>query len=512
VSVTRRNLAASIAGRFWGLISFYLFIPIYLHLLGAEAYGVVGFYAVLSSVLLVADVGLTSTLSREMARLSALAGPGGGESPDAATAGDDRRDLARTLETLYVGVALLVGVGVVVLAPFIADHWLQARTLPRAELLAALRMMGIALALQLTGSFYSGGLVGLERLVAANALQVGWGVLRSGGAALVLWRVSPTLHAFFLAMIAANVVYVIVVRATFWRLIGAGRRARFRIDLLARTGRYAAAMAAWAAVSVLLTQLDRLAVSRLLPLETFAHYSLASTLAQVPTIVSAAIAVALFPRLTALAATGPPETLRGFYHAGCQLGAVAILPLGLTLAAFSSEVLLFWTRSPATAAAAGTAGTLLLVGSTVFAMQMIPGQLALAYGWAGIHLRIGIVSVAVMAPALWVLVERFGLLGASSAWLGLNLVTLPVLVIWLHRRVMPGATRRWLFNDVGLPLLATLLVLAVARVLVPRTAAPMIGFLGALAAGGVALVAAALVSPAGRTWLRERGRSPMLGA
>lgn len=506
MSITRRNIAANVAGRVWGVASFYLFVPIYLRLLGAEAYGVVGFYAVMLSVLAIADLGFTSTLSREMARLGAVSRTAGTQGDEAARA--DRRDLTRTLELLYVAIALVAGLGVVLLAPAIADRWLHARTLPRAELITALRLMGVALALQLPASLYFGGLLGLERLVAANALQVSWGVLRSGGAALLLWLVAPTLRVFFLTVIAANVLYLIGLRIAVWRAVGPGRAARFRQDLLSRTWRYSAGMAVLAVLSTLLTQLDKLVVSRLLPLDVFAHYSLASTLASAPVVVAAAIATALFPRLTALVATGPPETLRGFYHAGCQLGAVVTIPLGLTLAAFASEVLLFWTRSPATAATAGAAGTLLLLGSTALTLQLVPYQLALASGWVGLNLRIGIVSLLVMGPALWILVSRFGLTGAGAAWLGLNALVLPVMILALHRRLLPGATREWVLNDVGRPLLASVVVLAVARVLVPAGAPALPAFAAALAAGGAALIAAALVTPVGRHWLRERRLLP----
>ena len=66
----RRNITANFVGRAWGVVSVYIFIPLYLKFLGVEAYGLVGFYATLMGVLAFADMGLTATLNREMARLS----------------------------------------------------------------------------------------------------------------------------------------------------------------------------------------------------------------------------------------------------------------------------------------------------------------------------------------------------------------------------------------------------------------------------------------------------------
>ena len=497
MTTTRRNIAANVAGRIWGIASFYLFIPIYLRLLGAEAYGVVGFYMVMLGVLVIADLGLTSTLSREMARLGALDSARG-----------DRRDLMLSLERLYLAITLVAGLGVVVLAPVIAERWLQARAIPRHEMIVVLRLMGIALALQMSGNFYFGGLLGLERLVAANSLQVGWAMLRAGASALALWLIAPTLMVFFVTAIITNLGYLVATRIACWRALGSPEGGSFRRDLLSQTWRYSAAMAGMTILSSFLSQLDKLVVSRLLPLDVFTHYSLASTLSQAPVIVGAAIATALFPRLTMLAAAGPPESLRRFYHAGSQLVAVVTFPLGLTLAAFAPEVLLFWTRSPATASTAGSAGSLLLVGSTVLAILLVPYQLALAYGRVGLNLCIGIAQLFVIAPALWVLVSRDGLVGAGWVWLGLNVSTGLIMIPLLHRRVMPGATRSWLLTDVARPLIATLAVLAVGRVLTPRVNSPTVAFLIALGTGGTALAAAAIVSPAGRTWLRLRRIGP----
>jgi len=75
-----------------------LFIPFYLRFMGIEAYGLVGFYLALSNVLGILDLGLGSTMNRELARVSAKEG--------SATA---QRDIVRTLEVIYWGIAIIAG-------------------------------------------------------------------------------------------------------------------------------------------------------------------------------------------------------------------------------------------------------------------------------------------------------------------------------------------------------------------------------------------------------------------
>src|SRR5437016_11708946 len=126
--------------------------------------------------------------------------------------GQEMRDLLRTVETVYWMTALCAALVVVAGAGVVADHWLNSRLLDRDSVVTAVRLMGIVLALQLPAGLYQGGILGRERQILANTLQVVWSLVRGGGAVLVLWLVSPTLTAFFAWQIGVNVVYVIATR------------------------------------------------------------------------------------------------------------------------------------------------------------------------------------------------------------------------------------------------------------------------------------------------------------
>ena len=493
----RRNVAANLAGRAWGILSVYLFLPFYLRFLGVEAYGVVGFYAVLQGVMVIADLGLTATLNREMARQAAAdADP------------RDRRDTVLTIETLYGAASLLLGAVVVAAAPLIAHRWLDARQLHAAELETAVRLMGVALAFQLPTGLYQGGLLGLERQVLANTLQVGWGILRSAGSVLVLWAVSPTVTAFFWWNLAVNAVYVLSVRAALWRSLPAATAAtRWRVEILRGVWRYAGGIALMALLSSILIQMDKLVVSRLLTLEAFGYYSIAWSLSQGAVILASPIAVAMFPRLTAHATVGHGDLLRRTYHLACQLAAVLALPVGLTLAVFAREFLIVWTGSPAVAANAWLAGTLLTVGSMALAVQIVPYHLALAHGWMRLNIVLTAVSAVVALPVLLLLVGRYGLPGGGLAWLMINVVVTAPFIVLLHRRLLPGATRRWVLADVARPLAAAAACVAVARLLYPAAPPRWLGavLLGATACAAVA--AATLASPDVLRYLRSGSRA-----
>jgi len=288
---------------------------------------------------------------------------------------------------------------IVVAAPWIADHWLSARHLPAATLTSAVRLMGIALAFQLPTSLYQGGLQGLERQILANVLQITWGMLRGVGSVLILWAVAPTLAAYFWWNLGVNAAYLLAVRAALWWALPASpARPRFSMEVLRGVWRYAGGMALMAVLSAMLIQMDKLVVSRLLPLESFGYYAVAWSLSSGALILASPVANSMFPRLTALTTTGRTEALKRTYHLACQLVAVLALPVGLTLAVFAREVLLVWTGSPAVAEGAWAAGTLLTVGSMALALQVVPYNLALAHGWVKLNIGLVAVSLVVAVP------------------------------------------------------------------------------------------------------------------
>ena len=148
MSVIKTNIAANFGGGLWTGIMNLVFVPLYIHFLGIEAYGLVGIFATLLALFALLDMGLSITLNREMARLAAFD-----------ETAQEMRDLLRTLEIPYWMGALCLGVIVVVLAPFIAFHWVNVENLSPTTVKIAIMLMGLAVAVQWPIGFYSGGLL-----------------------------------------------------------------------------------------------------------------------------------------------------------------------------------------------------------------------------------------------------------------------------------------------------------------------------------------------------------------
>src|SRR6267378_1179039 len=99
MSHLRKNIAANLlSGGLTSVIAL-AFIPLYLRFISIEAYGLIGVFALLQGVLPLLDLGLSTTLNREMARLSVHEGKQ-----------QEMRDILRTLELVYWTVAGVIAI------------------------------------------------------------------------------------------------------------------------------------------------------------------------------------------------------------------------------------------------------------------------------------------------------------------------------------------------------------------------------------------------------------------
>ena len=259
----RRNTVANYAGAACQAMLGFLFVPLYIKYLGIESYGLIGISVSLNAMLRLTDLGLSSTLGREFARFSV--------SPKSV---EQMRDLLKTLQTVYWGISLLVGVVVVAVAHFVAKYWINSGSFDVATIRNAVVLMGLTTALQGPMSFYSGGLFGLQRHVLGNCINLTLAVLRSGGVVLVLALLSPTITTFFVYQLGVALFGALSTGIILWSVLPhTVTRCRFQISHLKSIWRFAAGMSISSVLWLILTQLDRIILVKMLPLKMFGYYA-----------------------------------------------------------------------------------------------------------------------------------------------------------------------------------------------------------------------------------------------
>ena len=443
-------------------------VPIYLHTLGLDGYGIVAFYSVFAAFAAITDFGLTPTLSRQLA---AASGPG---------KVFKRLQLITSFERAYWAIAAVVSVAILGLGALVARFWL-GKSFPEGGH-SAFSLMGFALALQLLAGMYTGGLMALEHQVKANVIVMIATLVRTLGAALLIRTWWPTAEAFVVTQIVVNAVASLVARKRLLGVAAEGTSAvgEFSWALLRSISKYAFGIAALGALSVALAQADKVIVSGFTTIAELACYGLAATIAAVGMYAAVPVSTALFPRL-ARQAEAPDEMLATF-QLGAQLIAVAVVPLCCTLGMFSDWVLLAWTGSDVVAAIGCGAATLLILAQMLQALTLMPFQVLMASGRIKGNVWLQIVCVAVLVPCLIFATRSFGITGAAGAWLLVNVLSLPIYINVLFAGVLPGAVRGVWLHGIGLPIALCIPICAGARLFLgqPGTRFSMIACAGAV--------------------------------
>lgn len=451
----KRNILANFAGSAWAALMALAFVPLYIKLMGVESYAIVGIFSSLMAMVAVLDLGLSQAMNREMARLSS-------DSENFRRMGDT----ACTLEVIYWTIAIFVGVFIFLLAQPIADYWLNPEQLSRDDLRRALQIMGLVIGLRWPVSLYVGGMNGLQRQLEINAWQSIIATVQGIGALGVLWFVAPTIQLFFVWQVIIALAQVYILRSVMWRSLPLGFYGEFNSVILKEVWRFAAGMSGISLLATVLTQLDKIILSKILNLSDFGYYVFAATVAAILFKLIGPVFTAYYPRLTELVANNDQPAIVKTYHQASQLMAVSILPITLLLVFFSSEVLYIWSGNSGLVSQVSLLVSLLVIGNALNGLMHLPYALQLANGWTGLALIQNLLAVAVTAPALYLMTERWGAEGAAFVWIILNAGYLLISVHFMHRRLLENEKWRWYFYDFVKPLIAIAVPLLFARVII----------------------------------------------
>jgi O-antigen/teichoic acid export membrane protein len=448
----RRALVISVLSRGWAAALALLAVPLYLRFIGVEAYGVVGLFTTFSILVGFADLGLGATLTRELAKVSAKTGT--------LAYG---RDVARTFELGYSFIAVLIGLLVIGCSVPVAQHWVQAQALDRTEIANALALAGVALACQWPTNLYSAGLAGVHRQAQMGIATIAFSTFRvmlTLGA--VRW--SPSLESFFWAQIASLLLQTLGMRWLLWRaLVLVDHQPQPRMSIVRSSFRFAGGMTGITITTIILTQTDKVILSKVLNLEDFGTYVVAGTLATGLYMLISPMFTVMYPRFSSLIHAGDTPRLIHLYHTSSQAMAALVVPTALVAALFPHEVLYIWTGNAGLSQQGASILAFLIIGNACNGIMNMPYALQLASGWTKLAFWVNVGAIAVLVPVIWWAAFSFGAAGGAAAWALLNMSYVILTPQIMHRRLLPREKIAWYGAGVVVPVLISATLLLVLR-------------------------------------------------
>ena len=445
----KRNTIANFIGKAVNSVCIIVFTPVYLTLLGLEAYSIVALAITVRALFTLFDFGMSIALNREVA--------GNTASNDFASR---ILTVIKTFETCSWAIA---GIGVLVFILFsgiLANSWFHFRDIPSAKAQAALCLLVIAAGLQLPTLLYQGGLAGLQQQTTLNkVLSIGT-IIRDGGAALVLVLISRSIEAFFVWQIIASFIHCFWQRASLLRYFRPATIKDVPIDL--RTTKhlwvFTLGTGAVAITVMVLGSADKVLLSNLVSMELFGVYCLVQTVATAIVMLVSPFYAAIFPRFVEMISRNDYQSITELYHKSTQIVSVLIFPVATVIICFSEQILLIWTGSVDIARSGSLPLMFLAMASTFNALLYLPLAVQLAHGWTRLTFFINLISMVFYVPALIIFTRKFGIVGTSFAMFLLmisQIISYPVL---MHRKLLKKEMRQLYWNDFFVPMIPSIAV------------------------------------------------------
>lgn len=411
--------------------------------MGIDAYGLIGVFAILLGWLTLLDMGMTPTISREMARFSGNA-----------HSNQSILNLLRSVEILACIVAMFITLAIFLSSKWLALNWINGGQIETSVVVNAIVIMGFVAALKFIEGIYRSAIIGLQKQVQLNVIIVVFSTLRGLGAVAVLVFYSPTIGAFFAWQAFVSIITIVVFGLYLYRVLPAtGTKSKFSWEELNKIKLYATGMMGTTLLAILLTQIDKMLLVKMLSLRDYGYYTMAFLVANVLYMTVGPLSQAFFPKFAELKAKEDMNGLIDIYHKSSQLVTVVVGVVTGYLIFFSETIILLWTQDKALTIVVAPLVSILSLGTFLNILMWMPYQMQLAHGWTSLAIKTNIVAIVVIIPAILTVVPIYGAIGAAWIWTMLNAGYVFIGVHFMYRKILINEKWHWYVQDIIKPLM-----------------------------------------------------------
>jgi O-antigen/teichoic acid export membrane protein len=469
VSKIGRNTVWNLLGQVAPAIAALFTVPILIHGLGTERFGVLTLIWLIVGYFGIFDLGLGRALTQLLAeRLG-------------------RNDHESTAPLVWTALGLMAGLGIIgtvvagVAAPAL-QNGLKVPPSLRAETLRAIYLLALSVPLVVSTTGFRGVLEARQRFDLANVVRLASGVYTYVGPVLTL-AFSRSLVPITIVLLAGRAAtWVAYLAMCFRELPEMRRRLAFDPTYVKPLLRVGGWMTVSNVVGPFLVYLDRFLIATIIGATAVAYYVTPFEIVTRLLILPWAFAGVLFPLIASTFTPNPDGSARLFSR-GMRLIFLTLFPFVLCAIAFAHEGLAAWVGE-SFAAHSDVVLRWLAIGVFMNGIAQVPFATIQAAGRPDLTARIHLIELPLYVPTLWWMAHRWGIEGAAVAWTmrgGLDLVVQSIVATQLlpGRRQVGGVVARVL----GVAGFAALAFAAVA--FIPRLSSRAVVVVAALLAVAV---------------------------
>lgn len=401
-SLIARNTLLNLIGQALPLLVGVVTIPLVVHGLGTERFGLLSLAWVILGYFTIFDLGLGRATTKYVSE--AL---GKGES-------DQVPQIIWTAVTFqaflgFIGALVLFGI-----TDFMVESVLNIPPQLLGESKDTFHLLAVSIPLALVSSSFSGVLEAAQRFDLVNAVRIPSSTLTfllplvglylglglPGIVALILLARVGTLAAFFMMDlgIVPKLKKYSVSFARFSQLFAFGGWVMIT-----------------SIVGPILVYLDRFLIGSLLTIAAVAYYTAPYDAVTRLTIISASLTMTLFPAFSALEGVRDRQRLGMIFSRSIKYILLASGPIIVMIVIFAKEILQIWLGSDF-ATESTVAMQVLALGVLINSLSVTPFALLQGTGRPDLPAKFHIIELPIYLGIAWIMVSEFGIAGAAGAW------------------------------------------------------------------------------------------------
>ncbi|WP_044734106.1 lipopolysaccharide biosynthesis protein [Shewanella algae] len=428
------NYTSQILVTLFGIV----FIPQYIDILGPEGYGLIAFYTLLQSWFNLLDLGLTPTISRETVRNIS------GELDS-----NSYLKLYKVLNLFFLSSSLIITGLLVSNSGYFAEHWIKSEDIDVSIVAHCIAVMGIILSIRWLSSLNRGVLTGHERIIWLSIYNLVFSFLKFVGVFIVLIFIDNTIVTFFYYQLALSVIELLMLNYKVRTVmpIKSNNTINSKLDYKS-IAKFSLSIALTGGIWVIVTQTDKLILSKLLSLEYFGYFTLAVLVANGVMILANPVGTALMPRLANLFMKGNNEEVKSVISYSTRVTVTLAGSAALVLIACSKHILFAWTNDINIANKVYLVLKLYAFGNLFLAFSAYSYYIQYGLGNVKYHLIGNLIFVVILVPLIGYFATSYGAIGAASVWGTLSFFYFVFWVSWVNHKIFPNFQISWILKDI----------------------------------------------------------------
>src|SRR5579862_326288 len=414
-----RNTVWNLAGNGAPLIVAVFSIPILIRGLGKDRFGVLTLAWALIGYASLFDIGLGRALTQVVAKKLGV--------------GEEREVpmIVWTSLMLMLALGVLGALVIAAISPWLVHRLLKIPETLQLETLRSFYLLAVSIPMVIIAAGLRGLLEAHQRFDLVTYLRIPLGVFTFAGPLLVLpfsRRLTPVVAILVVGRFGGCI-------ASYWQCLRVApelhRGIAWHMPSAVSLLRFGGWMTIGNIVGPLMMYMDRFVVGALVSATAVAYYATPFEIVTKFLILSSAISTVMFPAFS-LSGVAAPSRSSLLYRRALRYMVIVMLPTTVVLVVVAKQGLSFWLGAEFGVQSYRVA-QLILVGTCALAIESVPFVLIQGLGRPHIPALLNLAEIPFYALGLYVLVLKFGIIGAALAWASRAVVDAFLLICFAQR-------------------------------------------------------------------------------